>query len=107
MKYSKEEALAEVRKREEKLREKRFRRQMPLLSGAGLAFAAALTVVLFSFHNESQGGVTAGMDYGTMLLNDGIGVYVLIAAAAFMAGVVITVLCLRYRRRHQIKYKRE
>ena len=107
MRFSKEEALREVQRRESALRRKKFRREMPLLSLASLSLTAAVTFVLFSFHKEANGGITAGPHYGTLLFNDGIGGYVLAVVAAFMAGVVITLLCIRHQQTRFNKRKRE
>ena len=43
---------------------------------------------------------SAGM-YGTMLLHEGEGGYVLVAVISFTAAVVITALCIRFRKKDQ------
>jgi len=103
MKYSHTEALAEVQKRESELREKKFRREKPLLGSASVILATALIATMTFFRVKTADSVTTGRSYGTMLINEGIGAYVLVAVAAFMAGVVITVLLKKRQRGNKRK----
>lgn len=100
MKYSKKEAIKEIQLREADLREKRYNREMPLLSVASVILTAMVAALLNLCRDELGVGITTNRNFGTMLLDSEIGVYVLLAVIAFMAGVVITVLCMRYHRKH-------
>ena len=45
--------------------------------------------------------------YGSILLHEDVGGYVLVGVISFIAAVVITVLCIRYRERNKKKQARE
>jgi hypothetical protein len=57
----------------------------------------SLTVTAAAIRNSGMGSVP-GM-YGTMLMFDGAGSYVVAGVIAFMAGVLVAVLCLRHRKK--------
>ena len=80
------------------LRERRERRKTGAL-GAG---CAGLTVCLAALiFGGSHAGGTAGAYTGAAMLFENAGGYVLAAVLAFMLGVIITVLCIRYRKKHE------
>lgn len=75
--------------------------------GAG---CAGLTLCLMAFifgRDISREGQTAGPYSGATLLFGDAGAYVAAALAAFMAGAVITALCVRYRLKHGSEQKTE
>lgn len=45
--------------------------------------------------------------YGSILLHEDVGAYMLAGVIFFTAGVVITALCIRYRERNKQEHKRE
>lgn len=69
------------------------------------ALSAALSVclILLIFAGGAHTGSSAGMYSGAMMLFGEAGGYVLAAVAAFMAGVVVTVLIIRKRKRDRQK----
>lgn len=64
--------------------------------------ALALSIAAVFSESGTSGLISAGAGdgasgYGAVLLHDGANAYVLTAVAAFAAGAVITVLCLKYK----------
>lgn len=92
------ERVKRVRLRAKELHRKREKR---LLGGLGLlctALAFSLIGVIGLMTGSGHGGIVSGL-YGATLLYEGAGGYVLVAVLALTAGVVVTALCLRYRRK--------
>ena len=99
-----EERIAALHTRMTALRKKRERRKTAALgAGCGL-LTACLVLLVFSGGADLGGGKmipgTAGLYSGAALLFADAGGYVAVAAAAFMVGVIITALCIRYRKEH-------
>ena len=92
------ERVAALHLRMAALRERRERRKTAAL-GAGCAWlAACLTALIFS---GSHPGGTAGAYTGAAMLFEDAGGYVLSAVLAFMLGVIVTVVCIRYKSKHE------
>ena len=80
------------------LRQRKERRKTGAL-GAG---CAGLTVCLAALiFGGSHPGGTAGPYTGAAMLFEDAGGYVLAAVLAFMLGVIVTVLCIRYRTKRE------
>ena len=90
------ERVSALRERMAALREKRERRKTAGLGAVCAGLAACLAALIFD--GRRMGG-TAGSYAGAAMLFEDAGGYVLAAVAAFMTGVVITVLCIRYGRK--------
>ena len=60
-----------------------------LLAGIGVLFRSV----------QTPGIVSIAEGYGTVLLRDGAGAYVVIGIAAFVVGASVTVLCIRLKNR--------
>ena len=96
MKYTTDEALEEIYRRGEQIRDRHERRMTSILS-AGSAVVGFLLVGLLSYYSGT--GVDAvGQSYGSFLLFPDAGGYVLVAVIAFILGVLITVAARRCRR---------
>lgn len=93
------ERVRRVRLRAMELHRKRENR---LLGGLG-SLCAVLTFSLIgaigAMTGGGQGGSVPGFCGAILLLGDGAGGYVLVGVLALTAGVVVTALCLRYRRK--------
>jgi len=100
MRYSKADALRKVQRREAEIRKRKCRQEMSILSGTSLLLTTAIISILFLISGGVGGGITVGRNYGTLLLKAGAGGYVLAAVAAFIAGALITILCVRYKKGH-------
>lgn len=96
MKYTTEEALAEIMRRRDQITLRRNRRACRVLSGAVWALFTALVMVIVLFQ-EKAASISAGTLYGSFLLSPEAGGYVLVSVIAFALGVCVTLLCLRYR----------
>ena len=97
MKYTTEEALAVIMQRRDQIIIRRDRRACRMLSGAAGALFAVLVLVIALLPGKAT-VTSSGSVYGSFLLSQEAGGYVLAAVIAFALGVVITLLCLRRRR---------
>ncbi len=96
MRYGTEEALQAALERASILRARSFRRRQRALSiGTGGCFCALLALG-YSLAARS-GASLEEADYGAFLLPSRVGGYILLAVLAFAAGVLVTLLCIRYR----------
>lgn len=80
------------------LRRKRENHFLSGLSSLCAVLAVALVGAFGAMAGGGQGGTAPGF-YGAMLMGDDAGGYVVVGVLAFMAGVVVTALCLRYGRK--------
>ena len=106
MKYTSEEALTEIMRRKEQIILQRSRRNLRLLSAACGLLAAALLLVISIMPGQSESAYT-GTVYGSFLLSAESGGYVLAAVIAFVLGVCVTLLCIRWKNIHAKKEKKE
>ena len=97
MKYTTEEALTEIMRRKNQIVLRRSRRSCRVLSGVSAMLMAFLLLVICMMPG-SPGSAFTGTVYGSFLLSAESGGYVLAAVIAFVLGVCITLLCLRYKR---------
>ena len=90
----------EIRVREvhRRVREKRRRRERRIrsgLTGSRLCLLAGIGWVVVGV--RTPGVSTVAGSYSAVLLRDGAGAYILVGIAAFVLGVVVTMLCIRYK----------
>lgn len=105
--YSMEKTAREVARRETFLRRSWFRRKIVGLSALSAVLCVTLTVCFGYFGRSAPPSVPALTVYGTILLGGGAGGYVLAGVIAFMAGVVVTVLCIRAQRKRKHSIREE
>ena len=94
-------ARTEIRVRQIRRRTRQYRlryetRVLRCLTALSLFLLAGIGALLSSVHRPGISAVSNG--YGSVLLRDGAGLYVLIGVAAFAAGAALSVLCIRCRR---------
>ena len=91
MKYTKEEALSEIKRRSTKIRKEEAKKKEIILSAVSACLMLALVVVIGIFGGA---GVVAGAGsaYGSFFISAESGGYVLVAIAAFLVGVIVTVV---------------
>lgn len=93
-----EERLSMLHKRAGEIRRQRDRRQLMGWGGISACLSFLLVVCVLSaekmFHNAANTELS-----GSSLLGESAGGYVLAAVIAFFAGVIITALIFRYRKR--------
>lgn len=90
----------EIRVREvhRRVREKRRRRERRIRSGlTGTSLCLLAGIVWLLKGVQTPGVSTVAGSYSAVLLRDGAGAYILVGIAAFVLGVVVTMLCIRYR----------
>ena len=97
MKYTTEEALAEIMRRSEGIVLRRNRRSCRRLSGAAGALFAVLVLVIALLPGRTE-AASIGSVYGSFLLSAESGGYVLASVIAFTLGVVVTLLCLKMKK---------
>ena len=97
-----EERVSSLHQRMAVMRRKREQRKTRALGAGCVGLGACLTALIFS---GSHTGGTAGTYTGAAMLFEDAGGYVLAAVPAFMLGVIITVLCIRYRKKREQENK--
>ena len=90
----------EIRVREvhRRVREKRKRREQWIrssLTGTSLCLLAGIVWLLNGV--QTPGVSTVAGSYSAVLLRDGAGAYILVGIAAFVLGVMVTMLCIWYK----------
>ena len=84
-------------------------RQKTVAYGAGSIVLTACVIMLII--NVSEGtkaaGGTAGLYSGATMLFENAGGYVAAAIAAFMVGVIVTVICIKQRTKHEKEQDKE
>lgn len=95
-----EEKVASLHAKMTARREKQERRKTAA-TGAGCAgLLVCLTALIFS-ESRSHIGSTASPYSGAMMLFEDAGAYVALAVAAFMAGVVVAVVCIHLKEKRK------
>lgn len=100
MRYTSDEALSEILKRSEKIREKRRRRNERLLAGASGMLLIVLIVSITLLAGYTVNPATDSV-MGSFLLSAEAGGYILVAVLAFALGIAVTFLCLKIRERNK------
>ena len=97
MKYTQDEQLEKIMARGDELRKKKERRVTGILAASATALTAFLVICIGAIGKTGQAAPASA--YGSFLLNEKAGGYVLVAVLAFALGAVITGLILVRRRR--------
>ena len=101
-----EELIRKVHKRAEELREKREKRvTAALFTGGGILGTAAAAIVVSV--SAPQHSLTESGMAGASLLSENVGGSVLAAILAFLAGVFVTIACMRYRQKREEDEKKK
>lgn len=96
-----DELMALVLERVKKQEQKQENRVLASLSAASMMLFASL-VGLSGIYGGGHRGSVPGL-YGSTLLYEGAGGYVLVGVIAFTVAVVITVLCIRHKAKQKGK----
>lgn len=96
-----ETRVREIRRRTRQYRRRRERRVLSSLTAFNLFLLAGIGLLLRSVQALGVSAVAKG--YGSVLLREGGGVYIVVGVAAFAAGVALTVICIRCRKRKPIR----
>ena len=98
-----EERIVSLHERMDALRDKQNRqeRMKTAALGTGCGILAICLLLLIGGEGTGGAGGSTSLYSGAMLLYENAGGYVATAIVAFMAGVVITVACIRYRQKNE------
>ena len=94
--------ITEIRMRKIRCRIRQYRqryewREISCLTACSLFLLAGIGILLGQIQKPGISSVAEG--YGAVLLRNGADLYVTIGIAAFAAGVVMTIICIRYRKK--------
>lgn len=92
-----ETRLQQIRRRTQRYRLRQDNRVLACLTALSLFLLAGVGALLHYGQTPGISAVTSG--YGAVLLRDGAGLYVLVGIAAFTAGIALSVICIRCRRK--------
>jgi len=106
MKNDQSLVLKEILRRRDILIKRRERRILKLLSGSVCSLSLLLFAIGMQFSRQGEPQMAPSV-YGSFLLSDEDGLLVLIGVVAFVLGVMITMLCLQYRKSRLNKLKDE
>ena len=93
--------VREIRRRTRRYRQRRENRELFSLTAFGLFLLAGISVLLQGVQAPGVSAVAEG--YGSVLLREDAGGYVLVAVVSFAAAAAITALCFRLRIRENQK----
>ena len=77
------------------------------VSGSVSAVMAVLLIMMILYYDTGPGPVTPGGYTGTMLLGENVGDIVLVAVISFTAEVLLTVTCIRIKKKETDKQNRK
>lgn len=102
--------LQEIRRRTQIKRRRQEERILSVLTICSLLLVTAIGGVLRQLQLPGISAVESG--YSSVLLRNGAGAYIVVGIAAFVVGVVLTLICIRwkkrdYRRHDRIRYAEE
>ncbi len=101
MKYTKEDALKEIRRRSEIIRQKRERRTTKILTTTAGFTLVALFAVISIFSGSTISATQS--EYGAFIISAESGGYVLAAVLGFVLGVTITLLIKQLNKKNSDK----
>ena len=96
-----EERIQALHARVAVLQQQRERRKTGAIGAASVVLTVCLLFMVFN--SGIHPGGAAGLYSGATMLFEGAGPYVLIAIAAFMAGVIVTVALIRSRKKENVQ----
>ena len=105
MKYTREEALTEIRRRAEIIRQKQERRTSRILTTIAGFTLVALFAVISIFSGSAVS--TTQSEYGAFIISAESGGYVLAAVLGFVLGVTITLLIKQLNKKNSDKKQAE
>ena len=101
-----EQRIAALHKRTEEINRRREKDSLFLTAACSCILMAVLIPLAAALGGYTPEG-TGDAFTGASLLNESAGGYILAALAAFMAGVIITVICVKWRGREKEDQKPE
>ena len=89
--------MRKIRRRTRQYRQRYVWREISCLTVCSLFLLAGIGILLGHIQEPGISSVAEG--YGAVLLRNGADLYVTIGIASFTAGVVMTIICIRYRKK--------
>ncbi|MBR6146922.1 MAG: hypothetical protein IKQ44_01040 [Lachnospiraceae bacterium] len=96
MRYSKDEALSEIIRRSKKIARDRRRKRDAILIASAVLIAICASVIILSIPAGNRIYDTMTL-YGSFLLNQSTGGYILVAVIAFITGIAVAIICRKYQ----------
>lgn len=100
-----EERISEIKKRTKKKRQKLEDRVTSVWAACSVCFMISICMILGQVKMPGIAAVANG--YSSVLLRDGASGYVVTAIIAFMVGMTVTIICIRYRKKKQNQLQEE
>lgn len=100
MKYSIDEAMREIAERKNTLIKNKIKRTIGAYLTMAVLISAGLIAAIYGYAGFGEIDGTYSV-YGSFMLTDEAGGYILVAVLSFVAAVVITVLCIRWKDRRK------
>ena len=100
LRYDSDAEFREILRRTETLRKRKERGTIQTLASSSAAFLILLILGICLFSRREATEEIRSV-YGAFLLPAEAGGYVLAAVAAFVIGVIVTVVCIRYREKRE------
>ena len=96
MRYSEDEALSEIIRRSKKIARDRRRKRDAILIASAVLIAICASVIILSIPAGNRIYDTMTL-YGSFLLNQSTGGYILVAVIAFITGIAVAIICRKYQ----------
>lgn len=100
VKYSLDEAAGEIGRRRDRIIHHRKRRSLGLLATFSALTLFALGAAFYELTGFGETGGERSV-YGALMLPNEAGGYILVGVLCFVAAVIITLLCIKYRSRSE------
>ena len=100
MKYSIDEAMREIDERKDVLIKNKIKRSINAYLAMAVLVSAGLLAAIYGYAGFGEIDGTYSV-YGSFMLPDEAGGYIVVAVLSFVAAVVITVLCIRWKDRRK------
>ena len=96
MRYSEDEALSEIIRRSKRIASDRRRKRDAILIASAVLIAICASVIILSIPAGNRIYDTMSL-YGSFLLNQSTGGYILVAVIAFITGIAVAIICRKYQ----------
>ena len=96
MRYSEDEALGEIIRRSKRIARDRRRKRDAILIASAVLIAICASVIILSIPAGNRIYDTMTL-YGSFLLNQSTGGYILVAVIAFITGIAVAIICRKYQ----------
>ena len=96
MRYSEDEALGEIIRRSKRIARDRRRKRDAILIASAVLIAICASGIILSIPAGNRKYDTMTL-YGSFLLNQSTGGYILVAVIAFITGIAVAIICRKYQ----------